>query len=66
MKLLALPLGLLLVAIPTSGLRAEPNIVPAADGTGTTVTPNGDRLDIEGGTTSSDGANLFHSFSQFD
>ncbi|MFN6517039.1 MAG: CHAT domain-containing protein [Nostoc sp. CreGUA01] len=40
-------------------------IVPAADGTNTIVTPNGNRLDITGGTTSGDGANLFHSFQQF-
>ncbi|MBD0344133.1 MAG: filamentous hemagglutinin N-terminal domain-containing protein, partial [Coleofasciculus sp. Co-bin14] len=41
------------------------SIVPAADGTGTVVTPTGNRLDITGGQTSADGANLFHSFSQF-
>ncbi|HEY9742648.1 MAG TPA: filamentous hemagglutinin N-terminal domain-containing protein, partial [Coleofasciculaceae cyanobacterium] len=39
-------------------------IVP--DGTTTTVvTPNGNRLDINGGTLSGDGANLFHSFQKF-
>ncbi|WP_445304928.1 two-partner secretion domain-containing protein, partial [Microcoleus sp. Pol12A6] len=41
-------------------------IVPAPDGTGTTVTPdNGERLNITGGQTSRDGANLFHSFQEF-
>lgn len=40
-------------------------ITPAADGTGTIVTPNGDRLDIQGGSLSQDGTNLFHSFQQF-
>lgn len=30
--------------------------------TGTIVTPNGNQLDISGGTLSGDGANLFHSF----
>ncbi|HEY9730164.1 MAG TPA: filamentous hemagglutinin N-terminal domain-containing protein, partial [Chroococcales cyanobacterium] len=40
-------------------------IQPAADGTGTVVTPNGQQLDISGGTLSRDGANLFHSFEQF-
>ncbi|MDB9514378.1 filamentous hemagglutinin N-terminal domain-containing protein [Kamptonema animale CS-326] len=40
-------------------------IVPALDGTGTTVTPDGDRFNITGGQTSKDGANLFHSFQQF-
>ena len=37
-----------------------------SDGTTTTVvTPNGNRLDINGGTLSGDGANLFHSFQKF-
>lgn len=40
-------------------------IVPAPDGTGTVVTPNGDRYTIQGGTVSKDGANLFHSFTRF-
>ncbi|CBN54764.1 CHAT domain-containing protein [Kamptonema sp. PCC 6506] len=40
-------------------------IVPANDGTGTIVSPNGNRLDISGGKLSGDGANLFHSFQQF-
>lgn len=43
---------------------AQP-IVPAADGTGTLVTPNENRIDISGGQLSGDNANLFHSFSQF-
>ena len=33
--------------------------------TGTVVTPTGNRYDIGGGQLSGDGANLFHSFSQF-
>src|SRR4028119_460154 len=41
------------------------SITPAADGTGTLITPNGNRIDISGGTLSTDKANLFHSFSQF-
>src|SRR5919202_399990 len=45
-------------------VRAQ-SIVPAADGTGTVVTPTGNKIDITGGQLSSDGANLFHSFSQF-
>lgn len=60
---LAIPCGLLLAIVPAI---ARADIVPADDGTGTTVTPTGNRFDIEGGTTSADGANLFHSFSQFD
>src|SRR4028118_540221 len=46
--------------------QAQPiPIVPAADGTGTVVTPSGNRYDINGGSLSGDGANLFHSFGQF-
>jgi filamentous hemagglutinin family protein len=55
-------LALLLLA---SKVQAQ-SIVPAADGTGTVVKPSsGDRLNISGGQTSKDGANLFHSFSEF-
>jgi filamentous hemagglutinin family protein len=45
-------------------VRAQ-SIVPATDGTGTVVTPTDTRFDITGGQTSSDGSNLFHSFTQF-
>ncbi len=45
-------------------VRAQ-SIVPAADGTGTIVTPDGKRFDINGGSLSGDGTNLFHSFEQF-
>lgn len=51
-------------AIAAKPLSAQP-IVPAADGTDTVVIPNGNQLDITGGSLSGDGANLFHSFSQF-
>jgi CHAT domain-containing protein len=40
-------------------------ITPAPDGTGTVVTPEGNRFDIQGGSLSGDKANLFHSFTQF-
>ncbi|MEG4323593.1 MULTISPECIES: filamentous hemagglutinin N-terminal domain-containing protein, partial [unclassified Microcoleus] len=40
-------------------------VVPAADGTGTAVIRSGNRYDINGGSLSGDGANLFHSFGQF-
>ncbi|MEQ8995254.1 MAG: CHAT domain-containing protein [Coleofasciculus sp. B1-GNL1-01] len=46
-------------------MPAQAQITPSADGTGTQVTPIGDQIDIAGGTLSGDGANLFHSFSQF-
>ena len=44
-----------------SPVVAQP-ITPANDGTGTLVTPDGNRFDIHGGTLSENGANLFHSF----
>ena len=62
--------SLLLAALPLVGgvgissAQAE-SITSAPDGTGTIVTPTGNRLDITGGSYSGDGANLFHSFSQF-
>ncbi|MEO8890326.1 MAG: filamentous hemagglutinin N-terminal domain-containing protein, partial [Coleofasciculaceae cyanobacterium] len=40
-------------------------ITPATDGTNTIVIQNGDRILINGGTLSGDGANLFQSFQQF-
>jgi filamentous hemagglutinin family protein len=40
-------------------------IIPTANSTNTIVTPNGNKIDITGGTTSSNGLNLFHSFQQF-
>jgi filamentous hemagglutinin family protein len=59
--LIALPL---FTALSVTPIAATP-IVPAADGTGTLITPEGNRFDITGGTTSADGTNLFHSFTQF-
>ncbi len=49
------------VAAPTLA-QGQP-IQAATDGTGTLVTPNGNRFDIQGGTQV--GSNLFHSFEQF-
>lgn len=40
-------------------------IIPALDGTGTIITPNGNSIDITGGSLSGNNTNLFHSFSQF-
>ncbi|NET57233.1 MAG: CHAT domain-containing protein [Symploca sp. SIO2E6] len=40
-------------------------IAPAQDGTGTIVVSDSNRSDIQGGTSSADGHNLFHSFAQF-
>ena len=50
----------LLVSTPT---LAQPSITASPDGMNTVVTPNGNTLNISGGTQS--GANLFHSFQQF-
>ncbi len=52
------------VSSPQKKAIAQP-IAPAADGTGTKVTPQGNRYEITGGQTSRDGANLFHSFQKF-
>ncbi|HIK31167.1 MAG TPA: filamentous hemagglutinin N-terminal domain-containing protein, partial [Oscillatoriales cyanobacterium M4454_W2019_049] len=41
------------------------SIVPSHDGTGTIVTPDGNRYDISGGQLSEDGRNLFQSFHEF-
>lgn len=49
------------VVIP---VNAQP-ITPAADGTGTIVNQQDNIINITGGQTSSNGANLFHSFDQF-
>ncbi|MEG4514331.1 filamentous hemagglutinin N-terminal domain-containing protein, partial [Microcoleus sp. F6_B4] len=48
-----------------AGSASAQPIAPAADGTNTVVTPSGNRYDISGGSFSGDGANLFHSFTQF-
>ncbi|MGB5959265.1 MAG: CHAT domain-containing protein [Coleofasciculaceae cyanobacterium] len=40
-------------------------ITPALDGTGTIIAPNGNSIDITGGSLSGNNTNLFHSFSQF-
>jgi filamentous hemagglutinin family protein len=64
----ALSIGLLMLplAVFFSALSAQSQpIVPATDGTGTVVTPEGTRYDITGGQRSSDGRNLFHSFTEF-
>ncbi|MEW6494458.1 MAG: glycosyltransferase, partial [Cyanobacteriota bacterium] len=67
---LAKNLSPFLAALPLLGAisvtPALAQIVPAADGTNTLVNTTGNQLDITGGQTSSNGANLFHSFSQFD
>ncbi|MEM8637913.1 MAG: CHAT domain-containing protein [Cyanobacteria bacterium P01_G01_bin.54] len=53
-----------LFAVSSVVVQAQ-TITPAADGTGTEITVEGDRIDIHGGSLSGDGANLFHSFQDF-
>ncbi|MBD2577386.1 filamentous hemagglutinin N-terminal domain-containing protein [Oscillatoria sp. FACHB-1406] len=56
--------SILLVGSFTLCARAQP--VPAKDdATGTTIKIEGNQFNIEGGTLSGDGSNLFHSFEQF-
>jgi filamentous hemagglutinin family protein len=59
-----------LALVPLAGvLGVQPvqaqSILPANDGTGTIVAPNGSLINISGGQLSGDNANLFHSFTQF-
>ncbi len=44
--------------------HAQP-ITPANDGTGTQINQDGNQYNIEGGSLSGDGQNLFHSFEKF-
>ena len=59
----AIPIGVAAL-VSISPARSQP-ITPAADGTNTIVTPNGNQINISGGTSSEGGTNLFHSFEQF-
>ncbi len=64
------PLGLeLIIAVVSVFLfpisASSQPITPASDGTGTRVNIEGTRHDIEGGSLSQDGHNLFHSFEKF-
>ncbi|HEY9604991.1 MAG TPA: CHAT domain-containing protein [Allocoleopsis sp.] len=55
-----------LIGVFSTASALAQSITAANDGTGTTVITNGNRFDIQGGTRSHDGTNLFHSFNQFD
>ncbi|MDY7008912.1 MAG: CHAT domain-containing protein [Cyanobacteriota bacterium] len=61
--LLSLLISLVAIVLTTK-TKAE-SITPANDGTNTTINQNGNQFNIQGGTRSRDGANLFHSFDQF-
>ncbi|WP_052288251.1 CHAT domain-containing protein [Leptolyngbya iicbica] len=54
----------LLLTLNSWPVQAQ-GIVPAADGTGTQVTPNGPDYTITGGSTAADNQNLFHRFTDF-
>ena len=54
-----------LIAIVVATKATPESITPANDGTNTTVNQNGNQINIQGGTRSRDGGNLFHSFDQF-
>ncbi|MGF1492523.1 MAG: filamentous hemagglutinin N-terminal domain-containing protein [Microcoleaceae cyanobacterium] len=54
-------LSTLLVIFSPERSGAQP-VVPAQDGTGTVVTPDGNQFDVTGGQLSADNANLFHNF----
>ncbi|MEQ9667645.1 CHAT domain-containing protein [Coleofasciculus sp. G2-EDA-02] len=57
-------LCLITALILSSPTVAEP-IIPANDGTGTSIDEEGNQFNIQGGSLSGDGANLFHSFEEF-
>ncbi|HEY9836059.1 MAG TPA: filamentous hemagglutinin N-terminal domain-containing protein, partial [Vampirovibrionales bacterium] len=64
-KLSMMPIALVLSSLLTAPASFAQPITPAADGTNTTVTPQGNQFNITGGTLSGDRANLFHSFEEF-
>ncbi|NJR59482.1 MAG: CHAT domain-containing protein [Cyanobacteria bacterium CRU_2_1] len=56
----------MLLCVSITGMQAvRADVVPADDGTGTRVRREGNQTDIEGGSRSPDGENLFHSFEEF-
>ena len=58
------PLWLLINALLPIAAQAQ-SITPASDGTASVVTQQGNQFNITGGSVSSDGANLFQSFTRF-
>ncbi|MDY7022741.1 MAG: filamentous hemagglutinin N-terminal domain-containing protein, partial [Cyanobacteriota bacterium] len=56
----------LIIGVNLSPASAQTRtITPALDGTGTVVNQQGNQFEINGGSVSGDGQNLFHSFEQF-
>ncbi|MBD2199968.1 MULTISPECIES: CHAT domain-containing protein [Calothrix] len=62
--LLSLSLPIIFALHTITAAKAQ-SITPAADGTGTNITTEGNRINIQGGTLSGDKANLFHSLQKF-
>ena len=59
-------LGFVLFGTFITPVQAQPApITSAPDGTGTVINQNGNQFDINGGSLSRNGQNLFHSFEQF-
>lgn len=58
-------LALFLAQLFKLKLAVAQSITQANDSTGTIIKTDGNRIDIQGGSLSGDGANLFHSFRQF-
>ncbi|MFP5272748.1 filamentous hemagglutinin N-terminal domain-containing protein [Coleofasciculus sp.] len=61
---IAIATALLSLGADSKPIQAQ-SITPAADGTGTVITSDGNRIDIQGGTLSPDGSNLFHRLDKF-
>jgi filamentous hemagglutinin family protein len=55
----------LIAGIVNQPVARSQSIIPAVDNTGTSVSINGNQIDISGGKISQDGRNLFHSFREF-
>lgn len=65
MKKVSLTMAILALTTITQKPLLAQIITPAPDGTNTVVTPQGNQFNINGGSLSGDGRNLFHSFQQF-
>jgi filamentous hemagglutinin family protein len=62
---LSATLSSLFIGIPSLGVAQTSPIIPAPDRTGTQINQTGNRFEIQGGSLSRDGQNLFHSFTKF-
>ena len=62
---IAIAAASVITTIGIESVTAQPKIVPNTDNTKTVVIQQGNNFNISGGTSSSDGTNLFHSFQEF-